>query len=140
VQAEFVTLLLHGCISQRRNTDCVVMPAGLLGSWLGQRFVNTDRQVVQLLALTLFFIAAEEGLILHRHDVHLTVITCVQHDSTVTVTNAVTNAMSCYPAHHHHLHASCVNTTHVMSQQPFHHHLLHTLQLRPILAQISVAW
>lgn len=79
------------------------MPAGLLGSWLGQRFVDTDRQVVQLLALTLFFIAAEEGLILHCHDVHLTVITCMQCDSTVT--NVVTNAMSCYPAHHHHLHA-----------------------------------
>ncbi len=55
------------------------MHACLLGSWLEQRLVNTDRQVVQLLALTLFFIAAEEGLILHCHDVHLTVITCTQH-------------------------------------------------------------
>ena len=122
---------------QRQNTDCTAMPAGLLGSWLGQRLVNADRQVVQLLALTLFFIAAEEGLILHRHDVHLTVITCTQHDSAMT--NATTNGMSCYPAHHHHLHVSYPDMVHLMSQHPLHQQQ-HTLQVRPNFAQTSVIW
>ncbi len=47
-----------------------------LGNRLGRRFVYGNRQVMQLLRLFLLFIAAEEGLVFHCHDVNLSIIPC----------------------------------------------------------------
>ena len=38
--------------------------------------MNGDWQVVQLLPLLLFFVTAEEGLILHCHDVDISILPC----------------------------------------------------------------
>ena len=49
-------------------------------------FVDGDRQVVQLLPLLLLLITTEVRLILHGHDVHLSIIPCTSYLPRVTRT------------------------------------------------------
>ena len=73
------------------------MLLNILFSWCCG-FVDGDRQVVQLLPLLLLFIAAEVWLILHGHDVHISILAC-SDKSLVTGPNDCTCGLQLLSAH-----------------------------------------
>lgn len=78
VQVEFALISWVSMDSCPACADTAMSKGGkqakiLLVSWF-RRLVNGDRQVVQLLLLLFFLITAEEGLILHCHDVHISIL------------------------------------------------------------------